>query len=27
MNGLPPLRRGMNRKAWAEAISKSYDAL
>jgi MtfA peptidase len=27
MNGLPPLRRGMNRKAWAEALSKSYDAL
>jgi len=27
MNGLPPLRRGMNRKSWAEALSGSYDAL
>lgn len=26
-NGLPPLRRGMSRKHWAEALSSSYDAL
>lgn len=27
MNGLPPLRSGMKRQAWAEALSGSYDAL
>jgi hypothetical protein len=26
-NGMPPLRRGMNRKRWAEALSSAYDAL
>jgi len=26
-NGMPPLRRGMSRKRWAEALSASYDAL
>jgi len=26
-NGMPPLRRGMNRKRWAEDFSGSYDAL
>lgn len=26
-NGLPPLRRGMNRKRWGEDFSESYDAL
>jgi MtfA peptidase len=26
-NGMPPLRRGMNRKDWAEALSGAYDAL
>jgi MtfA peptidase len=26
-NGMPPLRRGMNRKGWAEALSGAYDAL
>lgn len=27
MNGLPPLRRGMSRTAWAEALGDSYAAL
>ena len=27
MNGLPPLRRGMNEKTWAEELSASYSAL
>ena len=27
MNGMPPLRRGMSRKRWAEDLSKSYDEL
>lgn len=27
MNGMPPLRHGMNRKSWAEALSGAYDAL
>ena len=27
MNGMPPLRRGMSRKKWAEALSGAYDAL
>ena len=26
-NGMPPLRRGMSRKRWAEALSGAYDAL
>jgi Mlc titration factor MtfA (ptsG expression regulator) len=26
-NGLPPLRRGMSRKRWAEDFSRAYDAL
>jgi Mlc titration factor MtfA (ptsG expression regulator) len=26
-NGMPPLRRGMNRKRWAEELSGAYDAL
>ena len=26
-NGLPPLRRGMSRRDWAEALSGAYDAL
>jgi Mlc titration factor MtfA (ptsG expression regulator) len=26
-NGMPPLRRGMSRKIWAEALSGAYDAL
>jgi Mlc titration factor MtfA (ptsG expression regulator) len=26
-NGMPPLRRGMSRKVWAEALSGAYDAL
>jgi hypothetical protein len=26
-NGMPPLRRGMSRKGWAEALSGAYDAL
>ena len=26
-NGMPPLRRGMSRKRWAEALSSAYDAL
>jgi Mlc titration factor MtfA (ptsG expression regulator) len=26
-NGMPPLRRGMNRKRWAEDFSAAYDAL
>lgn len=26
-NGMPPLRRGMSRKRWAEAFSEAYDAL
>lgn len=26
-NGMPPLRRGMSRKRWAEAFSGAYDAL
>jgi MtfA peptidase len=26
-NGMPPLRCGMNRKDWAEALSGAYDAL
>lgn len=26
-NGMPPLRRGMNRKGWAEALSGAYNAL
>jgi Mlc titration factor MtfA (ptsG expression regulator) len=26
-NGLPPLRRGMNRKRWAQDFSGAYDAL
>lgn len=26
-NGMPPLRRGMNRKSWAEDFSGAYDAL
>lgn len=27
MNGMPPLRRGMSRKGWAEDLSVAYDAL
>jgi Mlc titration factor MtfA (ptsG expression regulator) len=27
MNGVPPLRRGMSRKSWAEDLSQAYDAL
>ncbi|HQT26011.1 MAG TPA: zinc-dependent peptidase, partial [Burkholderiales bacterium] len=27
MNGMPPLRRGMSRKNWAEAFGGAYDAL
>lgn len=27
MNGMPPLRRGMSRKKWAEELSGAYDAL
>ncbi len=27
MNGMPPLRRGMSRKRWAEALSGAYAAL
>jgi Mlc titration factor MtfA (ptsG expression regulator) len=26
-NGMPPLRRGMNRRRWAGALSAAYDAL
>lgn len=26
-NGMPPLRRGMSRKRWTEALSGAYDAL
>lgn len=26
-NGMPPLRRGMSRKRWAEDMNKAYDAL
>ncbi len=26
-NGMPPLRRGMSRKRWAEVMSEAYDAL
>ena len=26
-NGMPPLRRGMSRKRWANALSSAYDAL
>ena len=26
-NGMPPLRRGMNRESWTEALSGAYDAL
>jgi hypothetical protein len=26
-NGMPPLRRGMSRKRWAEDFNKAYDAL
>ena len=26
-NGMPPLRRGMNRKSWAEDLNEAYDAL
>lgn len=26
-NGMPPLRRGMSRKRWAEALSEAYDVL
>ncbi len=26
-NGLPPLRRGMSRKRWADALSAAYEAL
>ena len=26
-NGMPPLRRGMSRKRWAESLSEAYDAL
>lgn len=26
-NGLPPLRRGMSRKRWSEALGAAYDAL
>jgi hypothetical protein len=26
-NGMPPLRRGMSRKRWAETLSEAYDAL
>ncbi|MHB8920042.1 MAG: M90 family metallopeptidase [Halothiobacillus sp.] len=27
MNGMPPLRRGMNRKNWTEALTHAYEAL
>ena len=27
MNGMPPLRRGMNRKRWTEAMSDAYEKL
>jgi MtfA peptidase len=27
MNGMPPLRRGMNRKRWAEALGGAYEEL
>ena len=27
MNGMPPLRRGMSRKRWAEAMSDTYEKL
>jgi len=26
-NGMPPLRRGMNRESWAEELSRAYDVL